>query len=180
MTTVNHPFPVSFSYQDEKIIIRLATAADFPALFMLRCEENNINWTGSAGCPQRQKIEDRLSDQIKDPNEILLAADLGRCLISYAHVHIINETLVETAIAVSGSFSGRGLGRAIIKNIAKGMHLKNSGIRINAWIFPENQASVKAHEAAGYEFDSTPEPRPFRLPAIGKSYSQHCWVYKNS
>jgi len=35
------PFPLSFYFQDNEAIIRLATVADYSALFEMRCEKNN-------------------------------------------------------------------------------------------------------------------------------------------
>lgn len=64
------------------------------------------------------------------------------------------------SVQVAPEARGQGIGTALIAE-ATGLYTSSTGRTVDAWIKPDNGASVRAFEAAGYRVADTGNPRRY-------------------
>lgn len=156
------------------MILRRASPDDFAAFFLLKSEPDNIFWAGHAGPPDRERLRTWYAEALAQ--RVILIAEEKATVVGYAYLMIDNDR-VEASVSVFQALTGRGYGRRIIARAAEMARDIFPGLPVIAWIFPQNLASVRAHEAAGYAHQPGEERRSTLAadPSIG---IQACWVHQ--
>ena len=83
-----------------------------------------------------------------------LVAQSGGQVIGWAALSSVSERCVyagvtEGSVYVAAAARGRGVGQALLEELIR--RSEETGIwTIQAWIFPENEASVRLHERVGF------------------------------
>lgn len=161
---------------DPMLNLRPAAQDDFTEFFRLKCDIDNIAWSGHTTPPDWRQMS-AWFDQRSAPTsgrEILIAEDMEK-VVGYAYVERRADAF-ETAVAVDGAERGKGHATEILRRACARIRAVASDAPIEAWIYPENIASVRAHEAAGYQFDRGLGTRRTAAPAIASATEQLCWV----
>jgi L-amino acid N-acyltransferase YncA len=97
----------------------------------------------------------------------VLIYHVGGAPVGYAYIDKCSGHL-ETSVAVSEKFEGRGLGTKLMTDVVDyiGAHYEQQPIV--AWIIERNIASVKIHEKAGYRRAAGTKTVPFGSGASEK------------
>lgn len=123
---------------------------------MLRCDEENIYWTGHREKPDRDKLYSWYLEQLKRTDRImfLVKADSLDEPVGYLYLDIINnneENVVEVGYGVNSGYKGRGIGTQIIKfAIDYTTDRLKYIVKISAWILKDNIGSIKCVLKNGY------------------------------
>ena len=87
---------------------------------------------------------------IQNPNAVYFICQVNKIAVGLVRFDK-NENYTTVGINISSVFRGQGLSSTFLKDCSQLYFLKNSLI-INAFIKPQNVASIKAFEKAGYSF----------------------------
>ncbi|WP_255401678.1 GNAT family N-acetyltransferase [Sporanaerobacter sp. PP17-6a] len=132
------------------------TIEDFDDFYMLRCDEENIYWTGHREKPDRDKLYKWYLEQLKRTDRImfLVKADSLDEPVGYLYLDIVNnngEIVAETGHGVNSKYKGRGIGTQIIKFAVDYTtnELKHIN-KIDGWILEDNVGSIRNVLKNGY------------------------------
>jgi RimJ/RimL family protein N-acetyltransferase len=176
---LSYRFPPVPDLSRAPVEVKLASIDDYPAFFRIKCDLENIVWSGHGKPPDWSELGKWFSRHASGGTgrSVMMAHSSGRT-VGYAYVDDHDDRL-EATVGVAVGEGGYGVGRAILREVAR--LTKPDGRPIEAWIFPENRASVRAFEAAGFERDEQRAPRSFVMPLPDLApREQRCWVYRES
>lgn len=160
------------------MIIRLRKAhlLDFDAFYKLRTDEVNIAWCGYMQAPEKNSFLEWYTNHLnRKDRTIYLAVDEKGNILGYCYLDIITPIRYEISCGVYSSYSGRGIGTQIVKQIAG--YAKEAGSReIVAWISTKNYASRKMVEKNG--FVETLEKKICKLPMFPDCENFTMWIKK--
>lgn len=141
--------------------------SDYEVLYMLRCEDTNIRWTGHNSPPDKDCMKEWFLKTLDNPNrEIYLYWKDDVCL-GYLYVDVISHEEREIAYGISEHYQGKGYASSMINDCI--ILLKDKGIKVvRAAISESNVASE--HVAAQNGMQKSDEFYYSELPLIcGKS-----------
>lgn len=174
-----HPERTEIStHQESRLSLRTATKNDFPAFFRIKCDLENIAWTGHRAPPDWTTLAAWFNQHLAEGSskEIYMAEVAGRTVgYAYADRH---GNVIETSLAVEKSQTGKGWAREILRQLCRLLSRETEAPRIEAWIYPENIGSIRAHEAAGYRPVSDRGIRSVPAPGVPGTTHQACWVWQ--
>ncbi|SHK17130.1 Protein N-acetyltransferase, RimJ/RimL family [Clostridium cavendishii DSM 21758] len=131
------------------IFIQKFELNDFDAYYNLRCEKENIYWTGYISAPSRDTLKTWCINQLKKEDRLFFLVKLNNPthkVIGYLYLDIdeVNKDTVCISLAVSSNYTGLGIGTKIITLAME--YCKNNIKNITnleAFIMPHNIASSK-------------------------------------
>ena len=147
--------------------LRKATISEFEDLYLLRCENTNIKWTGHTEAPSKDGLKEWYIKALSNPKrDIYLYWDNDNCL-GYLYVDVVNDDEREIAYGISEKQQGKGYASSMISDCIQ--LLQEAGIKVvKAAISDANAASE--HVATRNGLFKTEEYYYSELPLIcGKS-----------
>jgi len=139
-----------------EIVIRKAAESDFDFFYLIKCEDDNIYWSGHTARPHRDTLYhffsvNVLSQDISSKRTIFIAEEKpgGPC-VGYLYFDPIERSSAEISIGIMEAFSGRGYGRQAVCalcNLAKSFGFRS----IHALVREDNMRSQKMFQHAGFE-----------------------------
>lgn len=138
------------------IVAKQATEDDFNAYFFLKCDEENIKWTGHENAPEREKLYQWYLTNINlDIRHFFLFFEDNQVdkPVGYLYVDYVNaeKTSVDTGHGVYSNSAGKGYGTEIIKFAIEFTTKELLSVKeIEGWIAQDNIGSVKNVLKNGY------------------------------
>jgi len=176
---LSYRFPPMPDLRDEDVTLRLAEWADFPAFFRLKCDVDHVVWSGHTMPPLWDRLSAWYANHLNGgTGRRIFIAECGGLSIGYAYLDDHGDRL-EVTIGVATSEAGRGIGRGILRLITRTLAKNKERRPVEAWIFQENLASVKAFEAAGFVRNRDRRPQRFDMPLVGGPRQQYCWAWRS-
>jgi RimJ/RimL family protein N-acetyltransferase len=142
---------------------KLATAEDFEAYYFLRCDQNNIKWTGYNTTPEKERIHNWYLENIAKPGRyfFLFFEDDNRSQAAgYLYMDVVGEKndTIDTGHGVHSWHGGKGYGTEIIRFALDFARTELPFIKhFQGWIASDNQGSIKNVLKNGYY--KTPETK---------------------
>ena len=162
--------------ENKSVNLRLATKNDFAFFFRLKCDIDNVVWSGHAAPPEWNFLKDWYFDKFKDNS--VRQVFIGECddrRIGY--IYLLNKnSCIEVTLGIATTEAGHGMGRKLITLAMQKISELYDPRLIEAWIFEENKASVRAFEAVGFRKDTSRKPKSFNMPFLGNNRLQYCWT----
>jgi len=150
---------------------RFIPGTDFPSYFRLRCDPANAVWTGFDRPPSWSWLKDWVERELKSGLRRIFMIDVAGQAAGYAYA-IHGCQGIETAIGVARDASGRGTARAALRQLVDCLRKdQNWQPPYAAWIYPDNAASIRAYEAAGFRPDPSGMTR-----LIGRKQMRWIWT----
>jgi len=144
---------VKGSLTDPELLIRQGVLADSKAIWEINRQPIVRQAAFSSEDIPWASHERWFSAAITDPNRLFLLGCIEQRVAGVARFDRVEEGLLEITIAMAEEFRGQGLGRRIIRETSlKSIGFLPSSKGIRAHIKHENQPSIRAFEAAGFEF----------------------------
>lgn len=155
--------------------------SDFEDFYILKCDEENIRWTGYDKGPDKDMLRQWFYKQLKRKDRIMFLIRLvenGEA-VGYLYLDIVGENanIIETGHGVLSKFKGHGLGTKIITyavNYTKGK--LNFIDEIDGWIAVNNIGSIKNVLKNGYS--KTNETKKVVFKGFNKELEMQKFVYK--
>jgi RimJ/RimL family protein N-acetyltransferase len=114
---------------------------------MLRCDEENIVWTGHTKKPDKDNLKQWFLSQLNRNDRIMFIVKDNESddIIGYLYLDIVEDNdTVETSYGVNSNYKGRGVGTKIVKFALE--YTRNQLKYINevaSWILEDNIGSIK-------------------------------------
>ena len=153
---------------------------DFDEFYILRCDEENVLWTGHKNAPDKDNLKEWFDIQLNNNRMIFLVRLLGtREAVGYLYLDIVgkNNNIIDISHGIYNRFKGNGLGTKNVKYAIE--YTKNNLTSIdelNAWVARENFGSVKTFLNNG--FVKTNENKMIFFQGINKEMEMQKFVYK--
>lgn len=164
-----------------EIYLQKCTLNDFESFYFLKCDEENVYWTGHKNKPQKQNLEEWFIQQLQRKDRILFLArnKLDDEVLGYLYLDIVGEkkNIIETGHGVHSKFKGKGLGTKIIKFALEYTKENLNFINeVDGWIIEDNIGSIKNVLKNGYS--KTNLTKCVFLESEGKNAILRKYVYK--
>lgn len=158
------------------LTIERARESQYDDYFFLRCDENNILWSGHPTAPDYDKLKKWYYENIQKTERHFFLCYNDQKIAGYLYLdHITPETL-DVGYGVHHTMTGKGLGGRIIE-YATAFAKQTPGIKcVTAWVADENIASVKVFLKNAY--CKTNETRSVRLEKAGQTFLFHKYELK--
>jgi L-amino acid N-acyltransferase YncA len=146
------------------VTLRPATADDFAFFFRLKCDVDNVVWSGHTEPPKWLHLKAWYYGNTQENSlRTILIGECGDRRVGYAYVddHSDHTTLTISLITSEG---GRGLGSAILEQVIERQKQTEDHRPLTAWIFTDNRPGVRLFEGAGFVLDRARPARKFRFP----------------
>ena len=175
---LNYRFSLSPQEDVGEIELMKAQPDDFLSYYQLKCDISNIFWSGHATPPDWRHLSEWYACQFQPGGmrEVFIAR-MNSQVVGYAYLDD-KRAHIESTIGVAASQSNRTVGRRLLTSLLNLLRDRREARPVQAWIFPENTASVKAHEAAGFTRDVGNTDREWAMPFIENGNVQKCWIWK--
>jgi RimJ/RimL family protein N-acetyltransferase len=154
---------------------------DFDSFYFLKCDEENIYWTGHKSKPEKQNLEKWFNEQLQRKDRIIfLAKDLiNDEVVGYLYLDIVGDSknIIETGHGVHSKFKGNGLGTKIIslaiQYTKENLHYID---KIDGWILENNIGSIQNVLRNGYS--QTDETKKVFVESTNKEEFMRKYTYK--
>lgn len=137
-----------------ELIFNKCSPNDFESYYILKCDEENILWTGYREKPDKDNLKKWFLNQLKRNDRIMfIIKDIeSNAPIGYLYLDIAgNNDIIETGHGVNSNYKGMGIGTKIIKFALEYTrnHLKHIN-EVHGWILEDNIGSIKNVLNNGY------------------------------
>lgn len=149
-----------------------ATFEHFESFYSMKCEPNNIKWSGFLEPPDRKQLKDWYKKQLDSANRTIYYLNSDDKIYAYCYLDKIDDNTIEIAYGVSEIFSGKGKGTELISQIIKKLRLLNA-INVIAWVSEKNIGSSKILMKNGFIRTQQSEVR--ELPLIRNASIFYLW-----
>lgn len=133
-----------------------ATLDNFDDYFELRCDENNIFWTGHEKAPDYGKLKDWYIQNIQRSDRLFFLFyedEIQKRIIGYLYTDFVNEKCdtIEVGYGVHLRLNGKGYGTKIISFIKDFAIEKMPSVSIiKGWVASSNSGSVRVFIKNGF------------------------------
>ena len=158
--------PEFLCFKTMELIYKSLTENMFEDYYALRCEENNIAWTGYTHKPDKEQLRQWCVSQINNPSRdiYLVYTNAGVC-VSYLYIDWAADGLsAEGGSGTACAWEGKGIGTdTLVFSMRKA---REKGVRLFvSWVSENNIASYRRYEKLGFE--KTDEYEMRNLPLLG-------------
>lgn len=157
------------------VTLRLAEQSDFEKFFALKSEQTNIYWSGYSAPPDRNDLHNWFIKNLSGSGhrEILLGCIDDR-VCGYLYLDAGSEAF-DISIGVSEDFRSMGIASKMLERARQYVRQEKECQRINAWIYDDNAASIRAFERAGFTKCMDVNPRTVPRPDTMATSLQSLW-----
>ncbi len=154
----------------------------FEYYYELKCDEENIYWTGHKYKPDKVKLKEWFKKQLKRKDRILFLVKSNEVpdeAVGYLYLDIVGEknNIVEIGHAVNSKFKGQGNGTKIIRFASDYSRNELPFIdRVDGWIVHNNIGSIKTFLKNGYS--ETHYTKNFFFESLNKEVTMKRYSYK--
>lgn len=143
----------------KELTYKLATFADYDDFYKIKCDSENVKWSGFVTAPDYEQMKKWFLQQLKSEiRTIYLCYWNGKiCGFFYLDKHS-DEEFEAASSGVLSEYTGRGIGTWLVKKrieLAREQGAKN----IISWIAEENPQSWKRFEKLGFQKTDIHEDR---------------------
>jgi len=157
---------------------------DFINYYLLKCDKENIVWTGHKNKPNKNKLRLWFNKQLKRTDRTIFLAkteEYSNAVLGYLYIDIIEqdayEKIIELAYGVNSKCTKRGIGTNIVKFAID--YVTNSLLftgTITAWVAYNNISSIKV--LLENKFIKTKEIKKEFFEGFKKEVLMEKYIYK--
>lgn len=136
--------------------IRKAAESDFDFFYLIKCEEDNIYWSGHTALPLRDNLYHFFCSHIQSQDLLnkrtifIVEEKHDGIRVGYLYLDPIKSDSAEISVGIMQAFSGQGLGRQAVCELCDLAY--NFGFtNIYAMVREDNFQSQKMFQHAGFE-----------------------------
>ena len=136
---------------------KLAEEQDFDFYYKLKCDKENVYWSGHSNIPDKEKLREWYLTNIKRNDRfffIFFNGEIAEDVIGYLYLDLVKgkSDLIDNGYGVYSAHTGKGYGTKILKygiDYAK-VHLPEI-IYSQCWIMTDNIGSNSMVKKLGYQ-----------------------------
>jgi RimJ/RimL family protein N-acetyltransferase len=139
-----------------EIEIRKAAETDFDFFFSIKCDEDNVYWTGHILPPLRDNLYRFFCSQIQHQDLVtrrtifIVERKRDGASVGYLYLDPTGKDSAEVSIGIMRPFSGRGLGRQAVRELCN-LAWKFGFENIFAMVREDNLRSQRMFQHAGFK-----------------------------
>jgi len=155
---------------------------DLESFYFLRCDKENILWTGHKSIPQKETFRRWFEKQLKDKKRIIFLAKLQRNpseVVGYLYLDKDKDfkNIVETSHGVNSTYKNKGIGTQIIKCAIEYCTKNLPKItKMIGWVAENNIGSIKNFLKNNYI--ETGQKREVFYEGFNKYLTQKKYLYQ--
>jgi RimJ/RimL family protein N-acetyltransferase len=143
--------------------IREATKQDYEHYFAIKCDPNNIIWSGFLTQPDHEKLKERFNLFFDDESQALLMFEIKGLIVGFLNVHVVDYgNAIETSHGALSGHKGKGLGFKMLKIAIQYISdsSRYTGVQsVIGWVAETNLASLQNVLKNGYQANGEVEFR---------------------
>jgi len=158
---------------------------DFENYYLLKCDKENIIWTGHKNKPNKDKLKLWFNKQLKRTDRIIFLVKtkelFSNTALGYLYIDIMEEDsyekIVDVGYGVNSKYTKRGIGTNIIKFAIDYVTINFPFIdTITAWVAYNNNGSIKVF--LRNKFIKTKEIKKEFFEGFNKEILMEKYIYK--
>lgn len=135
----------------DNIEYEVALAIHFNDFYKLKSEPESIYWAGFCSAPDYEQFQTYYMQELERKDRTFIFQQVNDVVSGYIALDLCAEkNVVEISYGIVKAFSGKGLGKLIVKYATELSAIQLSADAIVAWIAETNIASQKVVCANGY------------------------------
>ena len=138
------------------LVFKKCDREDFEDFYILKCDEENIYWSGHRDKPNKDNLNRWYKEQLSRGDRIFFIIRSEGIIepVGYLYLDIAGDgsNIIETGHGVNSIFKGKGIGTQLIKYALEYTQSNLKDIRIiEGWIMEDNIGSIKNVLKNGYK-----------------------------
>ena len=157
----------------EGLIYKVAALEDYDDFYKIKCDPENVKWSGFATAPDYDRLKEWYKKQMKSATRTIYLCYLNGNICAFFYLDRISSEEIEDADGVLSEYTGKGIGTWMVEKrieIAK----KEGYSIIYSLIADDNPRSWRRFEKLKYERIDIQEDRTLR----GGVKTYHKWVLR--
>lgn len=147
----------------EVVKYKIAQLIHFDDFYKLKSEPESVYWAGFSAAPDYEQFQAYYIKEVERKDRTLIFQHVNDRVSGYIALDFCSDTnMVEISYGILKSFSGKGLGKAIVKYANEFSAVKLNAESAVAWIAEANISSQKVVCANGYMLTDEFELREFQ------------------
>jgi len=132
----------------EELTYKLATLADYDDFYRIKCDPENVKWSGFATAPDYERMKEWFCKQLESEKRTIYITYWNGVACGFFYLDKLdNQDAEEIGYGVLTDYSGRGIGTALV---GTGVHLCKAS-KLTAWVSEKNRGSERCFEKNGFE-----------------------------
>ena len=154
----------------EGLTYKVAAFEDYEDFYKIKCDPENVKWSGYASAPNYDKMKNWFYQQIEGRKRSIYLAYWNGDVCGFFYLDKLSyKDIEEIGYGVMTNFTGRGIGTALV---GIGVKLCKASELI-AWVSENNRASERCFEKNGFLKLLTKEQRMMRY--FTEPHAFYCW-----
>lgn len=155
----------------EELSCQKATLGDYDDFYKIKCDSENVKWSGFASVPDYERLKEWYIHQIGSEKRTIYLAYWNGAICGFFYLDkLADQNAEEIGYGVLTDHSGKGIGTALV---GTGVKLCKSN-NIIAWVSEKNRASERCFEKNGFVRIDTKENR--FMSAFNETHVFYCWT----
>jgi UDP-N-acetylbacillosamine alanyltransferase len=134
---------------DPSLALRVADASAFQDFFRLKCDIDNIIWSGARKPPAYDHLSNWYGEKVSpDSGRTILIAENHSSVVGYAYVDDVNDGL-DITVGLAASRAQRQVFRPILGLVLDWIANERSGLAVYVWLYDSNRflsEAFKSHD----------------------------------
>lgn len=172
---LSYRFAAPQAATDLSPVLRIAQVGDFQDFFRLKCDVDNIIWSGARKPPIFDHLAEWYADKVSpDSGRTILIAESRGAVIGYAYVDEVDDGL-EVTVGLAASEAQRQAFRSILRQVLDWIETDRPGRPVYAWLYDSNRFQTVAFESECFDLDDEAPTSAAYTAATGKKEQQRRW-----
>lgn len=131
----------------EELTYNQATLADYDDFYKIKCDPENVKWSGFASAPDYERMKEWYCKQLESEKRTIYIAYWNGVACGFFYLDKLEEQdAEEIGYGVLTCYSGKGIGTALVDTGAK----LCKASELTAWVSEKNRASERCFEKNGF------------------------------
>lgn len=155
----------------KELSCKKATLKDYDDFYKIKCDSENVKWSGFASAPDYDGMKEWFRQQIENEKRTIYLAYWDGAVCGFFYLDkLAKRDAEEIGYGVLTDHSGKGIGTALVST---GVKLCESS-KLTAWVSEKNRASERCFEKNGFVRIDTKEKR--YMSAFHECHDFYCWT----
>lgn len=142
-----------------ELTYRMATMDDYDDFYKIKCDPENVKWSGFPSAPDYDKMKEWFRQQLDCNKRSIYLCYLNGDVCGFFYLDKVSDEEFEAASSgVLSKYTGRGIGTMLVQkriDITKELGAKT----LTTWIADENPRSWKRFKKLGFKQTNTQDSR---------------------
>ena len=142
-----------------ELTYRIATVEDYDDFYKIKCDPENIKWSGFATAPNYERMKEWFRQQLEGDKRTIYLCYWNGDVCGFFYLDKLSSEEMEAASSgILAEYTGRGIGTWTVEERIKLAKEQGASI-ISSWIADENPRSWKRFEKMGFQKTNNQEER---------------------